>query len=72
VNPTIQYMAMDGERLTFDVPKGINRSLVVSAIKKMHQGQNPDLAVRGLTRPEVALLLNIVESLQKHSIPEAV
>jgi hypothetical protein len=38
----------------------------------MHQGKNPDLAVRGLTRPEVALLLNIVESLQKHSIPEAV
>jgi hypothetical protein len=66
----IGYMGLDGSRLSFEVPKGLNRSLVVSAIKKIHHGKNPDLAVRGLTRAELDLVLNIVESLESHRVPE--
>jgi hypothetical protein len=66
----IQYVALDGERLEFEVPKGANRGLVVSCIKKIHHGKNADLAVRGLTRTELDLVMNIVESLQNHRVPE--
>jgi hypothetical protein len=46
---TIVYVAQDGERLTFDVPKTVNRVLVARAIKRIHEGANPDLVIRGLT-----------------------
>ena len=70
-NP-ISYIGQDGERLDFTVPRGVTRGLVVSAIKKIHHGGNADLAVRGLTRSELDLVLNIVDSLESHRIPETV
>ena len=70
--PTIAYIAYDGTRCEFEVPKGANRSLVARAVRKIHDGANPDMATRGLTETERGLLLNIVAKLENHRIPAAV
>jgi hypothetical protein len=70
VSPSITYIALDGERLDFPVKKTVNRHLVASAVKRIHQGQDADRAVRGLTSAEYALVLQIIEKLQNHRVPE--
>lgn len=69
---TIAYVGYDGERLTFEVPKGANRVLIARCIRRIHEGANPDLAVRGLTDAEHGLVLEIVASLEEHRVPQAV
>ena len=69
---SIHYVATDGERLVFPIPRGVNRVLVARAVKRIHEGANPDLAVRGLTDSEHALLLDIVGALEEHRLPVAV
>lgn len=62
------YIGLDGERLDFPVPKGVNRHLVARAIRSIHGGSDPDLAVRGLTDPEQAMVLEVVATLEEHRI----
>jgi hypothetical protein len=69
---TIAYVAYDGTRCEFTIPKGVNRALVARAIQKIHKGGDADLVTRGLTRAEVDLLLEVVATLQDHRIPAAV
>ena len=69
---SIAYVGYDGERLTFDVPKGANRVLVARCIRRIHEGAKPDLAVRGLTDAEHGLVLEIVGALEEHRVPQAV
>jgi predicted butyrate kinase (DUF1464 family) len=69
---TITYIAIDGERLDFVVPKGCNRQLVARAVKAIHEGKNADLVTRGLVGGEYRLLIDIIESLQAHRVPQAV
>lgn len=69
---TVVYVAMDNERLTFNVPKGVNRIMVARAVRRIHEGANPDLVTRGLTHAERDLLLDIVGTLEEHRIPQAV
>ncbi len=66
------YVAYDGTRCEFEVPKGANRALAARAVQKIHQGRDADLATRGLTRAEVDLVLEVVTTLQDHRIPAAV
>ena len=70
-NPMV-YVAYDGQRLEFKVVKGVNRALVARAIRKIHDGGDADLVTRGLTEPEVALLLDVVSTLESHRVPVAV
>jgi hypothetical protein len=69
---TVVYVAQDGERLTFEVPSAVNRVLVARAVRRIHEGANPDLVVRGLTDSEHSFLLDIVGTLEEHRLPLAV
>ena len=66
---TIVYVALDGERLTFDIPKNANRPLIAKAVKRIHQGDDIDLSVRALTDAEQAVVFDIVASLEAHAPP---
>jgi hypothetical protein len=72
VNAPMVYVGMDGVRLDFPVPKHVCRHLVARAIKKVHSGSDPDLVVRGLTDPEIELVMQIIGTLQEHSVPVSV
>ena len=63
---TIVYVGLDGERLTFDIPRNANRPLIARAVKNIHQGADIDLAVRALTEAKQGVLFDIVSTLEEH------
>jgi 5,10-methylene-tetrahydrofolate dehydrogenase/methenyl tetrahydrofolate cyclohydrolase len=65
----IAYRGLDGTMVEFPIPKHVNRHMVARAVKAIHLGHDADLAVRGLTPGEYALLLNIIAELENHRIP---
>ena len=66
---TIQYVALDGERLTFEVPKTANRPLIARAVKNISGGGDVDLAVACLTQSEQDTVLDIIAALEAHAPP---
>lgn len=62
----IAFEALDGEHLTFNVPKGCNRYLVTRAIQRLHRGEDADLVDIGLTRAETTFIAEVVAELEDH------
>lgn len=62
----LAFTAIDGERLLFDVPKHVNRWLVLRAVEKRHNGGDAALAEVGLTRRETEVVAEIVAKLEEH------
>lgn len=72
MNRQITFVAMDGQRLTFAIPRACNAYLVQKACEKAHKGLEPELVDFGLTRRETELVAEIVASLEGHAAkPEA-
>lgn len=63
---TLTFRALDDSIVSFPVPKGVNRFLVLKAVEKMHKGLEPDLVDFGLTRAETEMVAEIVATLEEH------
>ena len=66
----IAFDALDGTRLTFPMPKGVNKWLVLKAVEKIHKGGDEAAVLFGLTRAETEVVAEVVARLEEHR-PEA-
>ncbi len=60
------FIALDGERVEFAIPRGVNGYLAKRAIEKAHRGEEAELVDFGLTRREVEFVAEVVAKLEEH------
>lgn len=67
MNPqTIAFDALDDARLTFMLPRRANKSLILRALRLVHEGKALEGACSLLTRTEREFVLDVIAELEAH------
>lgn len=62
---SLAFVAHDGETLTFELPRKVNKYLVTRAIQRLHRGDESELVGFGLTRAETEFVAEVVARLEE-------